>query len=623
MAFYIESGTGKQLTQAQLTPGQTYITSGTGASYTAPAAQTGTPIPQPPVAQVPLSQTPVSPAPQPQTPSANTVIPQAPTTQQPTQQPQAPTQSPTQAPAAAPLTAPSNGSVVDLLNSAGQDSSFAARQQLAQQFGIQGYTGTAAQNQELSKKYVDAYNANKGSTVPQNAATASSALDSYFQDNQQDPQQDPQKAFMDMFATMNPVEANIYQQLSSLLSSNTTQQTLTDLYTQAGQQFDQQTGIQNPDLALADINKIMSGTEDDIRSEIQNAGGFATESQVQALTGARNKTLIKQATYLTNVLQAKNDYVDHIVSLTQADRQQVSQDLDRKLGIANTLVTMSNNMENAARSNYQNVVNSVGWDGLAQSVQGNPSQTANVERIMGLQPGELQALAAYNSPQEQQSALQLQNLKLQNQKLQSDLSTGPSVSTQVVDLGNKKVLINSKTGQIISDISASGGASQVSPLQMANAQSQILSTNALISNPALNNAVGATALQRGALFDVTGSKSNFVAGVQQLQQQLTLNSLQNAKANGATFGALSEGELGLLSQSASKLGTWAIKDKAGNVTGYSANPNDFKAELDRINNYAKLDFLLKGGDATSIGVQQMPDGTFWTKNSDGSMTQLQ
>lgn len=46
----------------------------------------------------------------------------------------------------------SGGSIVDYLNSIGVDSSFANRSKLAAQYGISGYTGTAAQNLELLDK---------------------------------------------------------------------------------------------------------------------------------------------------------------------------------------------------------------------------------------------------------------------------------------------------------------------------------------------------------------------------------------------------------------------------------------------------------------------------------------
>lgn len=103
----------------------------------------------------------------------------------------------------------------------------------------------------------------------------------------------------------------------------------------------------------------------------------------------------------------------------------------------------------------------------------------------------------------------------------------------------------------------------------------------------LKLAVGPTRLNRtpGAL-DLTsggiGAKQNFIATVEQLISEETLNSLINAKAKGATFGALSEGELVLLKQTASKIGNWAKRDKSGKVVGYEATENDFIKELNNI-----------------------------------------
>jgi len=44
------------------------------------------------------------------------------------------------------------GSIVDFLKSQGQDSSYAARKKLAEQYGINGYSGTSAQNTNLLKQ---------------------------------------------------------------------------------------------------------------------------------------------------------------------------------------------------------------------------------------------------------------------------------------------------------------------------------------------------------------------------------------------------------------------------------------------------------------------------------------
>lgn len=58
------------------------------------------------------------------------------------------------------------GSIVDYLKSQGKDSSYEARKQLAQQNGITGYSGTAAQNTALLKMLQSGSNA-PGETTPQ------------------------------------------------------------------------------------------------------------------------------------------------------------------------------------------------------------------------------------------------------------------------------------------------------------------------------------------------------------------------------------------------------------------------------------------------------------------------
>lgn len=95
----------------------------------------------------------------------------------------------------------------------------------------------------------------------------------------------------------------------------------------------------------------------------------------------------------------------------------------------------------------------------------------------------------------------------------------------------------------------------------------------------LNRMAGAIDLTSGGI----GAKQEFIASVEQLVSEETLNSLINAKAKGATFGALSEGELALLKQTASKIGKWS-KEKNGKVVGYEAPESAFIQELNTLKN---------------------------------------
>jgi len=171
-----------------------------------------------------------------------------------------------------------------------------------------------------------------------------------------------------------------------------------------------------------------------------------------------------------------------------------------------------------------------------------------------------------------------------------------------------------------------GGTGGGNPLALASSQGNIQSISTAVNNKYLKTAVGTNGLGRISFSNfATGGKDEFIASVEQLRSQLTLDSLATAKDRGVTFGALSEGELSLLKASATKLSTWVQTDTGkpeGKVTGYKANEQDFKNELDRINNMAKLDYLLKGGDPLDAGVEVHDDGTFWSLNSNGTATQL-
>lgn len=98
----------------------------------------------------------------------------------------------------------------------------------------------------------------------------------------------------------------------------------------------------------------------------------------------------------------------------------------------------------------------------------------------------------------------------------------------------------------------------------------------------LNSAVGPNKLTRIAAPWNVWAKTEFIAGVEQLVSGLTLQTLIDAKAKGATFGALSEGELRILASTASKIGSWARRDSSGKVTGYDTTESAMKRELDNI-----------------------------------------
>lgn len=279
-----------------------------------------------------------------------------------------------------------NPSVVDLISSTGGDASFAARQALAARFGIQGYSGTAQENIELANDYVKAFNDLKGTKAPDNAAQAQTAVSTINQQN--DPASNPTLAparFYDAVGSMDPVVSSLYNQINQALSSPITTQSFADQY----QQLIQQQGIPALQTQLMNIHALMDGTEDSIRQEIQNSGGTATENQIQALSSARNKVFLQQSSQLQQQLNLKEDYVSNIMAFSQADRADVEKQIDQKMGLTTQLVNLQDKMTNAAKDNYNQIIQNLGYAGLAAALKNDPQQRAQVEQLLGLGKGSL------------------------------------------------------------------------------------------------------------------------------------------------------------------------------------------------------------------------------------------
>lgn len=128
------------------------------------------------------------------------------------------------------------------------------------------------------------------------------------------------------------------------------------------------------------------------------------------------------------------------------------------------------------------------------------------------------------------------------------------------------------------------------------ANDQVATIDGLLGDDAMQYAVGPTETDRGGQFIGipyvggvgrslpalvnTGKTQNFIASVDQLVSQGTLDTLLNLKKSGGTLGALSDQERIMLRSAFSKIGQWEITDdKTKKVTGYAVDEDSFKREL--------------------------------------------
>ena len=552
---------------------------------------------------------------------------------------------------------------------------------------------TTFQSADIAKQYGAALAQTKATTpiAPQTAAEASPKVQSALKANPVA----PSTANIDTALANDPGYQQILADRAEYNNVANQSKSLLDFYNQAIKDA----GLPTLNAQLLNYEKIINGTEDSIRQEIQASGGMANEGQILSLSLSRNKQLVQN---YNNLLASKNmamESINNMTSLASQDRAFALDTISQKMQFDQQINQYRDKFINNAIEGYNAIIKAVGYQGLLQSLN-DPSEIALVEKTLGLQPGQMQQivsaqqaqtnlaeLADYNvttpyiitasgevrntqtgegytdpqdfqaktgltldeagqkglikplgatTKQEQQkfdNSIKVENLNIDKAQLgvsqynaQTSRMNANQPDTSIVDIGNgqKAIVTIDKAGNILNQQPISTGSNGTNELSLAKTQNNISLINDVIDKLKTPTSVSVGPnFTRDFLVNPFGSKkADFIAGVQQLTSQLTLDSLIQAKAQGATFGALSEGELKILESSAGKIQNWAIKDKQGNVTGYNTSAKSFRAELDRINDLAKLDYIIKGGDSSQVGVQQEADGSLTTLGSDGKVHQI-
>lgn len=278
--------------------------------------------------------------------------------------------------------------IVDTLNQGGQPSDYASRSKLAQTYGIQGYTGTADQNTQLLQKYKTglATAQQSGKEAPATSGEGSQMVN------------DITGGKMPPAPEINPLDTVLAQDkgYQTLLADY---KAYTDSTSQRTSLVDEYKKLQKdanlPELNAEAINmkNIMEGTETDIRNEITKAGGFATESQVLALTGARNKGLIQNYNKLVDTINNAQSNVNTLIGLSKEDRANADSQLKTQLDFDNQVMQYRDKMQNNAVEAYNKVIYKAGYAGLYSATGGDPHTIGLVEKTLGLAPGALQKLS--------------------------------------------------------------------------------------------------------------------------------------------------------------------------------------------------------------------------------------
>ncbi len=239
-----------------------------------------------------------------------------------------------------------------------------------------------------------------GAGVPDTAGGEAGLLASYLQDGGLDNGSS--------IVSSDPYLSGMIDNLREYMNPANQRESLTETY----QNMLKDSGIEAIDTQLLDMKNVIEGTEDDLRTEITKAGGFATESQVMALANARNKQLIKNYNNLLETRNVKESYLQTAIGLEEADRQAADKRMDSIFNMNMQIAEYGQRMQQNAVQRMQWLQGEIGFDGIYESVAGDPNATAIIERTMGLPSGGLAAGARQaqiaRASQQQKEALDLQ-----------------------------------------------------------------------------------------------------------------------------------------------------------------------------------------------------------------------
>lgn len=372
---------------------------------------------------------------------------------------------------------------------------------------------------------------------------------------------------------------DLYTSLRERLGLDTAEKALpskASIYDTATKQVEEdKTKLRTLDDRIAEIEKSIKQSEDDIRNRITASGGLVTESQVQRLVASEKKPLVD---YYNELVENRNRLAGNITEAEKTAIQRAEAEYTDEVSAYERLQSQLTELYNAGEADMA--------DKAAAAI-------AEAEAKKGKYIG-----------------------------MQSDNNGNVTVVTQNPD-GSYSTQSIGQIGKV--DKTKATTQTDEALLKEAQtleeAQTKISDINNLIyarnEDGTLNTEKYSKGLQKSAQLGIAtfpgkwmqeyqssndADIASFIGGVEQLISSGTIKSLIDAKSQGATFGALSDRELGIIAASFSKIGRWKVEAKDGRVIGYNVSAKDMAKELNRIKaSWEKVISNLQGSTTTSTG----------------------
>ena len=187
------------------------------------------------------------------------------------------------------------------------------------------------------------------------------------------------------FLQTDPFFQNLVSTFQEYISPKNQRESLTQTY----QKMVKDSGIEALDLELINTKRIIEGTTEDIRREIQSSGGYASESQILMLANSRSKSLIRNFNVLLETRNAKEKYLNTMIGLEQQDRQMADQKFEQSFNMAFQIADYGQKMRRNAIESLDRTRSAIGWVGVLQATGGDSSEIGLIERAYGLPTGGL------------------------------------------------------------------------------------------------------------------------------------------------------------------------------------------------------------------------------------------
>lgn len=302
--------------------------------------------------------------------------------------------------------------------------------------GTAGASGTGVDNGQLSTKYNAALSGLTagGSDAPVDQGTGSAAASNAANSAASAMPQSQDNTAVNAALAQDPGYQQLLSDQQQYQSAENQTQSLTSQYQNLENQYDIP-GIQTQ---LMNMQNVINGTEDDIRGEVTAANGFATNSQILALSDARNKTVIQNYNQLQATLTNAQNQVTTMIGLDKEDQANALSAITTKMGIDEQVADYATKFQSNAKEGYSTIISAVGINGLYNSLMNSdPSGGAlsSAAQILGMTPAEMKSAAA--------TAQQSQNLDTESKQL-SIQSSESGLATSALDRQNTELDIQNK-----------------------------------------------------------------------------------------------------------------------------------------------------------------------------------